>query len=107
MIAFNVGVEIGQLIAIVVMVAVGTLLARVIKWSKAQQATNGGLAAAGLIAAIVLLVLGITQPAGGEVVSNGNCTVSQETRTISGDGGHPAKEFYEPAETAPEVDFGT
>jgi hypothetical protein len=92
-IAFNVGVEIGQLLAIVVTVLLGKLFVKLVNWSKAERAANGGLAAAGLVAAIVLSVLAITQPAGGEVISNGNCTVSQEPQAISGDGGHPGKEF--------------
>lgn len=107
-IAFNVGVEIGQLLAIVVMVLLGRLFTKLVAWPKAPRLAHGGLVVVGLVAAIVLGVLTVTQP---EVSAQddgfGSCDVVPRTETYrGGDGGHPSKDFYGPDETYPEADFG-
>ncbi|MDX8053682.1 HupE/UreJ family protein [Lentzea sp. BCCO 10_0798] len=105
-IAFNVGVEIGQLIGIVIMVVLGRVFARLIKWDKAPKLANGGLVAAGIVAAIVLSVLSVFAPAPPADAYAAGCSVKTRTETFKGEGNHPPKDFYEPSETAPESDFG-
>lgn len=107
-IAFNVGIELGQLLAIVAMVLLGKLLARVITWSHAKRATHGGFAAVGLVAAMLLTMLAVTGVTSEErAESLGTCSVGARATTYSAEGGgHPDKKFYGPAETYPETDFG-
>jgi hydrogenase/urease accessory protein HupE len=54
--AFNVGVELGQLLAVVAMFMIGDVLRHYITWPKAPRFTNVGLVAAGLVTASVLVV---------------------------------------------------
>ncbi|MFB9691222.1 HupE/UreJ family protein [Amycolatopsis plumensis] len=103
-IAFNVGVEIGQLLAIAVMIVLGKLAARVITWSRAHKAAHGGLVAAGLVAAVVLSVVAVTAAPADAI---GSCSVRPRTETYpGGEGGHPDRDFYEPTEAFPATDFG-
>ncbi|MDX8048468.1 HupE/UreJ family protein [Lentzea sp. BCCO 10_0798] len=104
-IAFNVGVEIGQLFAIAVLVGLGKLVAKLVTWPKAERVAHGGLAAAGVVAAVVLSFFTAPQPAAEAV---GSCTAAPSTQgfPIGAGGGHPAKDFFEPAESSPLVDFG-
>lgn len=106
-IAFNVGIEVGQLSAIVVMVLLGKLFARMITWSHAERATHGGFVAVGVVAALVLTVLTATGVMGeGRAEAIGSCSLSARATTYAAGGGHPDKAFYGPAETYPEADFG-
>lgn len=107
-IAFNVGIELGQLVAIVAMVALGTLLARVITWSHAERATHGGFVAVGVVAAMVLTMLAVTGVTGEERADSlGSCSLGARATTYAAEGGgHPDKKFYGPAEAYPEADFG-
>ncbi len=107
-IAFNVGIEVGQLSAIVVMVLLGKLFARVITWSHAERATHGGFVAIGVVAALVLTMLTVTGVTGeGRAEAIGSCSVSTRATTYAAEGGgHPDKPFYGPGETYPEADFG-
>jgi hypothetical protein len=107
-ISFNVGIEIGQLLAIVVMVLIGKAFTKFVTWPRAERAAHGGLIAAGLVAAIVLVTITATAPAdaGGNDALAG-CEVKPTRESYPpGEGGHPAKEFYGPAEQYPAVDFG-
>lgn len=100
--AFNVGIEIGQLLAVVVMVALGKLFTKLIMWPKAPRLAYGGLVAAGLVAAVILAVVTPTD----QVEAFGSCTVRANTQNYSGEGDHPGKDFFEPGEESPpEVDF--
>lgn len=105
-IAFNVGIEIGQLLAIVVLVVLGTLFTKLITWSKAPRLAFGGLVAAGLVAAVILAVVTPTASNADQVEAFGSCTVRPNTQTYGGEGDHPGKDFFEPdEESPPEVDF--
>jgi hypothetical protein len=107
--AFNVGVQLGQLLAVVAMFMIGDVLRRYITWSKAPRFTNVGLVAAGLVTASVLVVgavLGGDSGAPAPPSALGGCQVRDRTETYQGYGGHPKKDFFEPGESAPAADFG-
>jgi hypothetical protein len=108
-IAFNVGIEIGQLLGIVGMLLVGKVFTRLVAWSNARRVAFAGLVITGLVAAAALTVLELTGTTDdGRNTAIGSCTVGPRTETFAGadDGGHPAKDFYEPTETTPHNDFG-
>jgi len=100
---FNVGVEVGQLVALAVMVGVGMLVVRRLRRpAEAQRPAFAMLTVAGLVAAAV-----ISFPAGEpETVARGSaCTERQAQPPQSLAGGHPPKRFYGPSETAPAQDL--
>ncbi|MCW2638499.1 MAG: Hydrogenase/urease accessory protein HupE [Dactylosporangium sp.] len=103
-IAFNVGVELGQLMAVVGMFMLGDVLRTYITWSNARRAAHAGLAVVGLVAAVVLVVV---WPAdNGASTAAVGCEVRKRTETYPAGGGHPAKTFFEPADTVPDKGFG-
>jgi hydrogenase/urease accessory protein HupE len=103
-IAFNVGVEIGQLLAIVVLVVLGRLFARFVTWPGAPKAANVALIAAGLVTAVVLPFLPTPQKVDDSAL--GRCEVGPNRETYQlNEEGHPGKDFYGPAETYPEGAF--
>ena len=100
---FNVGVEVGQLVALGVMVGVGMLVVRRLRRpAEARRPAFAMLTVAGLVAAAV-----ISFPAGEpETVARGSaCTERQAQPPRSLAGGHPRKRFYGPSETAPAQDL--
>jgi len=107
-IAFNVGIEIGQLLAIfAVLVAASFLPAR--RTTEAAQVWAGtALAVVGIVAAGVLTVIHFDRddsPADATAAA-GPCRTGPRTERLPSDGGHPAKKFYEPNENTPYSDFG-
>jgi hydrogenase/urease accessory protein HupE len=115
--AFNVGVEIGQLVAVVAMFMLGDMARRYLTWSTlgdllrphlswptARRAIHGGLVAAGLVAVSVLAVFGGDE--GKPARALGSCQVRDRTETYPAGGGHPSKDFFEPGEAAPAESFG-
>jgi hydrogenase/urease accessory protein HupE len=122
---FNIGVEIGQAVAVLGFAALGWLLVRL--WRRPEQLMRPAfalIALAGLIGAMVLSIQSLDDPV--EDTSAGAATV-QTTATVettaqtpepacrvietpaapsAPGGGHPAQRFYGPDETYPEVDFG-
>lgn len=110
---FNVGVELGQLVALAILVGVaGLLAARLRRRPSAARAAFGTLVVAGLVvAAIVSLPSSENRDADSEQVaaqdgSTSTCTETDAQAPISPAGGHPAKAFYGPDEQAPEQDLG-
>ncbi|QOC94137.1 HupE/UreJ family protein [Micromonospora craniellae] len=106
--AFNVGVEIGQLVAVVGMFIIGDVLRHYVPKLRDTRLSHGVLIAAGLVAASVLV---ITSP--GEVLrplrpeaAVGVCAVRERTETFPFGTSHPAKQFYEPYEEVPATSFG-
>lgn len=99
---FNVGVEIGQLVALAVIVGLGTLLARLVadtaEWSRVAYIA---LAAAGVIAAAVLSFPGTEESA----VAGGCSREGTQAAALVPGAAHPAKTFYAPNEEAPEADL--
>jgi hydrogenase/urease accessory protein HupE len=107
---FNVGVEIGQLVALAVIFGVGALLVRWLRPSEEiRQTAFIALAGAGLVAAAVIsFPSGETDPQRERVTAGGKTTACTEIGAqpaFSPGGGHPAKAFYGPGETAPEEDL--
>ncbi|GIF42691.1 hydrogenase/urease accessory protein HupE [Actinoplanes xinjiangensis] len=107
-IAFNVGVEIGQLLGILVMLLIGKAVTRLAAASNARRPAYAALAVTGLIAASVLSVLAVTAPEEDRGTALGACTVAARTETFpnAADAGHPEKDFYETTEATPSDDFG-
>jgi len=100
---FNFGVEVGQLLALAVMVGVGVLVSRRLRRpADARRPAFAMLTAAGLVAAAVISFPG-AEP---ETVARGSmCTERQSEPPQSLAGGHPPKRFYGPSETAPVKDL--
>jgi len=108
-IAFNVGVEVGQLIALTVIVGVGALLLRRVPRRRLQPAAFATLVATGLLAAGLLSLRGAeeaaTPAAQRTQVANAACRESTKQPSAFAGGKHPAKPFYAPGETVPVEDL--
>ncbi|WP_217240209.1 HupE/UreJ family protein [Streptomyces sp. AC555_RSS877] len=104
--AFNVGVEIGQMAAIAVFVALAAGARRLPPQLRPEgrgiRVAQAALVACGVAAAATLVVLGDTS---GTAQAQGSCQVRDRTESFTGDSGHP-KDFTEPGEPAPESGFG-
>lgn len=103
---FNVGVELGQLAALLVMAAAVRFLGRVQPSPRQVQAAYGALIAVGVVAAGVLAVTAVDERAEPVEAAGSNCQVRERTDSYPGGGGHPPKDFYEPGEEAPLKSFG-
>jgi hydrogenase/urease accessory protein HupE len=104
-IAFNVGLEIGQLAAIAAMVGVVWIGARVISaWRTVRTVSYAGLVVAGLVAAVVLSLGGFSDEE--DAVASRTCTEEDglEPPPAIG-GGHPSKKFFEPGEEYEGIDL--
>lgn len=114
-IAFNVGLEIGQLIAIAVVVGILWQAARILgpRWQVVRRGAYVGMVATGLIASVALAVTGDDEVdatprpvvADGTPATQAACTERRVEPPTSFAGGHPAKKWYGPGEEAPAVDF--
>jgi len=106
---FNVGVELGQLVALSAIVGLGTLLVRRLRLHRHQKRlAYGSLIAAGLVAAAILSFPSEetrkpSEPAAGKV--SAPCTQADATPPQVVGGGHPAKFYYGPDEEAPDTDL--
>lgn len=115
-IAFNVGIEIGQLTAIVGVLAVAALISLVLGRNREpalRKAAYAGLFGVGTIAAPLLAYQGLTgvdlegPPAAYSPPTDSACTVGERTERFTGaGGGHTGKTFYGPDEDTPMGDFG-
>ncbi|GAA3016796.1 HupE/UreJ family protein [Streptosporangium longisporum] len=103
-ILFNIGIEIGQLLGIAVLLVIGRLIARFVRSPKAPRVAYAGLVVVGLVAAVALSVIAATEE--DPITAIGQCTVGPRTQPFPREGGHPAKDFFEPAEASPRDDFG-
>ena len=104
-IAFNVGVEIGQLLALSAVVAVGYFVLPVVDWPKVRRAAFAMLVATGLVASAVLSFPG---DEGGDANAQRASDVCEQRDVDppgSSAGGHPGKRFYGPDEAAPTTDL--
>jgi hydrogenase/urease accessory protein HupE len=112
LIAFNIGIEIGQLTAIFGMVAVAGVLASALGRHRERAVTTAFLALflVAAIAAPLVAYSGLSQPdlARGEVAAadGADCEVDALTSTFPFGGGHTEKPFFEPDEEAPLADLG-
>jgi hydrogenase/urease accessory protein HupE len=104
---FNLGVELGQLTALLVMAAAVRFLGGVRPSPQRMRLAYGALIAGGIVAAGVLTVLEATakdEPPAQAVTPS--CRVRDRTDSYPGGGGHPLKDFFEPGETAPADAYG-
>jgi len=112
-IAFNVGNEIGQLTAIIAMLAVAAALSMLADVDKGPLPGKLAGAAVFLAGAVALPLVGYqaaTADTEGPIESvageTGSCTVAERTVVFPAGGGHAAKGFYGPTEETPLADFG-
>jgi hypothetical protein len=119
-VAFNIGLEIGQLIAIVAMVAITALVLRF--WTDRTPQIDAALRrllAIGLVAGSVLAVSTVLYrgavgeeaeaapaAAASPAAQAAGCTEGPRTIEFPGGGGHAEKQFFEPGESAPMADMG-
>lgn len=101
--AFNVGIEIGQLLAIACMVAVGIVVRTVLPRLRDTRLAHGTLAGVGAIAAVALAVTG-GETATAQTV--GSCQVRDRTETFPFSANHPTADFFDPTDQVPANAFG-
>jgi hydrogenase/urease accessory protein HupE len=105
---FNVGVELGQLVALSVIVGLGTLAVRVVREPpQTRRAAFGALTMTGLVAAAAISYQSGNSPTQAQRVADANrryttCTERAKFTGDPGTGGHPKKRFYGPDERAAE-----
>ncbi|MFI8386739.1 HupE/UreJ family protein [Streptomyces sp. NPDC085540] len=104
--AFNLGVEIGQMVAIAAFVALAAaarkLPIRLHPATRVLQGAQAALVACGVVAAAVLVVVG-SPPESAQALSG--CQVRDRAESFVGDSGHVKVQFTEP-DPAPESAFG-
>lgn len=114
-IAFNIGIEIGQLTAIVGMLAVAAVLSMLFgldepaRRPKAVTVAATGLFIVGAMAAPLMTYnhfKGETGEETGLAFEDSTCEIGPRSVTFPGGGGHASKSFYEPDEGAPMLSFG-
>ncbi|MDP3893598.1 HupE/UreJ family protein [Nocardioides sp.] len=112
-IAFNIGIEIGQLAAIAIIAGLLYLATRFIAADKHARATQlacapmfiGCSVAASLIALNAFTALPDTDTTV-DLAADSTCEITSPTKPWTYTGGdHPEKDFYGPGETAPMADF--
>lgn len=112
-IAFNVGIEIGQLMAIAGVVLFGLLLLDfankrdLVRDARFLRGANAVVLVLGLIAAGVMTAKARTKDPYHELVAGSNgCAVRTEEAPLVYEGGHPPRAFFQPGEKYLEADFG-
>ena len=116
LIAFNIGIEIGQLTAIMAVVALAAVVSMACKTSRGATLSKAAYVALfniGAIAAPLLAFQGFTAPGTGEgaldvaLPEGSGCTISERTVSFpDAGGGHTGKVFYAPDEGTPMGNFG-
>jgi hypothetical protein len=115
LIAFNVGIEIGQVTAILVVVVVASYVSAMVEQrpdSTLAKVPFVALFAVGAMVAPLMAYQGFTAADGDEVTDvalpqGAECTITDRTQSFpSTGGGHTEKAFYEPGEEVPMEDFG-
>ena len=107
---FNIGVELGQLVALAVIVGLGTLLVRNVqdvrdRMEELRRYLFFAIGVAGLAAAAVIS-FPESADSGREELAGGECTLEQTTPPQAAPGaGHPEKPFFGPQEPPPEEDL--
>lgn len=113
LIAFNVGIEIGQLTAIMGMLTIAAVASLMFKREHEPALTKVAFVALFAIGAMAapFVALAEFQSADNDAATvalpdDAPCTVDNRAQVLPGNGGHPEKAFYEPDEEAPLADFG-
>ena len=104
--AFNLGVEIGQMVALLLMYIVADMLSHRIPRLRDPRWSHIALIVAGVVAAGVLTITGLTSPAPQLTAISSSCQVQKSAVTYPAGGGHPLKDFFEPTEQPPAKSFG-
>ncbi len=112
-ICFNIGVEIGQVTAIVGMLGLAAVVAMAVGRARENAAIKTAavvLFNIGAIAAPVMAYNGFTAPPGSptgfELAADSTCALGPRTVDLPATGQHTDKRFYGPTEDAPLADFG-
>ena len=118
LIAFNVGIELGQMTAVIAFLALAGVTASAVERLTRRsrdgflvKASFVGLFNLAAIAAPLIAYQGFTSGEGGvgnvALPEGSGCTVADRTESFpSADGGHTEKSFYEPGEEIPLASFG-
>ncbi|MEV0134167.1 HupE/UreJ family protein [Dactylosporangium sp. NPDC050688] len=102
-IAFNIGIEGGQVIALLVVMLIASYLPARFTSEQAQRVASTAIIVLGVLAAVLVVVDRANRPAPAAAAS-GPCTSGERADTLPyGQGGHPSKDFYEPTDTATHV----
>jgi hydrogenase/urease accessory protein HupE len=104
--AFNVGVEIGQLGAVAAIYLAGLLVARYARWDRLPQAAGIAVIVGGVAAAALVPFATEEQPAEQVAAYGDHCQTRERTEVYPAGGGHPMKDFGEPGEPSPDKAFG-
>jgi hydrogenase/urease accessory protein HupE len=111
-IAFNVGIEIGQVTAILAMLALISVAAMVIGEGRLESLRPVApvVLVLGGAAAAVVAAIAVANPEDERIVisasPSGSCRVEERTQSLPAGGSHASKAFYEPGEEAPLDAFG-
>lgn len=113
LIAFNVGIEIGQLTAIMGMLALAAVASMMFKRDHEAALTKVAFVALFAVGAMVAPFVALSEFRSAEneaatvaLPDDAPCTVGERAQVLPGGGGHAQKDFYEPDEEAPLADFG-
>lgn len=101
--AFNLGVELGQLFAVTLIYAAGVALTRYVTWSRLPRAGHIAVIAGGVLAVALLPFTSADEPA--QAVGS-NCQTRERTETYPAGGGHVNVDFSEPGQEPPLKSFG-
>jgi hydrogenase/urease accessory protein HupE len=103
--AFNLGVELGQLVAVTVIFGAGTVLARYVRWSRLPKAGPIAVIAGGMLAIALLPFTAVQETEPAQAIS-ANCRTRDRTETYPAGGGHGDVDFVEPGQEPPLKSFG-
>lgn len=114
LIAFNVGIELGQLLAIAAVVLFGLLVLEVSNRREVARRPNVVRGANATVLVVGLVATGVMATRAGSsdpyddlaAASDAGCTVARQEAPLVYEGGHPARSFFAPGETYAEADFG-
>lgn len=114
LIAFNVGIEIGQLTAIIGILGLAALISMLFRDRRDEALTKTAfvvLFAVGSMVAPLMAYEEFSKVGGSNVTAaalpdGAECSIEDRTLTLPGGGGHAEKAFYEPDEQAPLENFG-
>ncbi|MEU4478450.1 HupE/UreJ family protein [Micromonospora sp. NPDC023966] len=108
-VAFNLGVELGQLLAVYVIYVLADLLRQNFAPAKARRVGFGSLLVVGLVASAALSYVSATRtPISSYRMTTqalGTCLLGEHAPPPHVGGSRPAKNFYEPTEPAPAADL--
>ncbi|GEP33972.1 hypothetical protein NSZ01_17400 [Nocardioides szechwanensis] len=113
LIAFNIGIEIGQLTAIMGMLGLAAAISLMFKRDHEPALTKVAFVALFAVGAMAAPFVGLAEFRSAEndaatvaLPDDAPCAVGERAKVLPGGGGHAQKAFYEPDEEAPLADFG-